>query len=28
VKIGAFASEEQLWDTLNDIFGITAPQTS
>ena len=27
-KIGAFASEAQLWDTLNDILGITAPQTS
>ncbi len=27
-KIGAFASEAQLWDTLNDILGITVPQTS
>lgn len=27
-KIGAFASEAQLWDTLNDVLGITAPQTS
>jgi thiol-disulfide isomerase/thioredoxin len=27
-RIGAFASEEQLWDTLNDVLGITAPETS
>jgi len=27
-KIGAFASEAALWDTLNDILGVTAPQTS
>jgi thiol-disulfide isomerase/thioredoxin len=27
-RIGAFASEAQLWDTLNDILGITAPETS
>ncbi|MFC1927348.1 TlpA family protein disulfide reductase [Chloroflexota bacterium] len=27
-KIGAFASEAQLWDALNDVLGITAPQTS
>ena len=25
VKIGAFASEEALWDTLHDVFGITIP---
>jgi len=24
-KIGAFASEAQLWDTLNDVLGITVP---
>ena len=24
-KIGAFASEEALWDTLHDVFGITIP---
>jgi len=24
-KIGAFSSEAQLWDTLNDVFGITIP---
>lgn len=24
-KIGAFASEEALWDTLHDIFGIAIP---
>jgi hypothetical protein len=28
VKIGAFASEAQLRDTLNDVLGITIPQTS
>jgi thiol-disulfide isomerase/thioredoxin len=27
-RIGAFASESQLWDTLNDVLGITAPETS
>ncbi len=27
-KLGAFASEAQLWDTLNDVLGITAPETS
>jgi thiol-disulfide isomerase/thioredoxin len=27
-RIGAFASEAQLWDTLNDVLGITVPQTS
>ena len=27
-RIGAFASETQLWDTLNDVLGITAPETS
>jgi thiol-disulfide isomerase/thioredoxin len=27
-RIGAFASEAQLWDTLNDALGITAPETS
>ena len=25
VKIGAFTSEEALWDTLHNIFGITIP---
>jgi len=25
VRIGAFTSEEELWDTLNDVFGITVP---
>ncbi len=25
VKIGAFASEEALWNTLHDVFGITIP---
>ena len=25
IKIGAFASEAALWDTLNDIFGTTIP---
>ncbi len=25
VKIGAFASEEALWSTLHDVFGITTP---
>jgi len=24
-RIGAFASEEELWDTLNDVFGTTIP---
>jgi thiol-disulfide isomerase/thioredoxin len=24
-RIGAFASEEALWDTLHDVFGITIP---
>jgi thiol-disulfide isomerase/thioredoxin len=24
-KIGAFTSEAQLWDTLNDVFGTTIP---
>jgi thiol-disulfide isomerase/thioredoxin len=24
-KIGAFQSEAELWDTLNDVFGITIP---
>jgi thiol-disulfide isomerase/thioredoxin len=28
VKIGAFASEAALWDSLSDILGITAPETS
>jgi peroxiredoxin len=28
VRIGAFSSEAQLWDTLNDVLGITVPQTS
>ena len=27
-KTGAFASEAQLWDTLNDVLGITVPQIS
>ena len=27
-RIGAFASEAQLWDALNDVLGITVPQTS
>jgi thiol-disulfide isomerase/thioredoxin len=27
-RIGAFSSETQLWDTLNDVLGITVPQTS
>ena len=27
-RIGAFASEAQLWDTLSDVLGITAPETS
>ena len=27
-RIGAFATETQLWDTLNDVLGITAPETS
>jgi len=25
VKIGAFASEEALWDTLHDVLGVTIP---
>jgi len=25
IKIGAFQSETELWDTLNDVFGITIP---
>jgi len=25
IKIGAFQSETELWDTLNDLFGITIP---
>jgi thiol-disulfide isomerase/thioredoxin len=25
IKIGAFASEAELWDNLNNIFGITIP---
>jgi len=28
VKLGAFASETELWNTLRDIFGIMIPQTS
>lgn len=28
VKIGAFTSEEDLWNTLHDVLGITIPQTS
>jgi thiol-disulfide isomerase/thioredoxin len=28
VKIGAFSSETQVWDTLSNVFGITAPQAS
>jgi thiol-disulfide isomerase/thioredoxin len=24
-RIGAFASETELWNTLNDVFGITVP---
>jgi thiol-disulfide isomerase/thioredoxin len=28
VKIGAFASEAALWETLHDALGITVPQTS
>jgi thiol-disulfide isomerase/thioredoxin len=27
-KIGAFASEAALWDSLSDILGVTAPETS
>jgi thiol-disulfide isomerase/thioredoxin len=27
-KTGAFASEAQLWDTLNGVLGITDPETS
>jgi len=25
IKIGAFQSKTELWDTLNDVFGITIP---
>jgi thiol-disulfide isomerase/thioredoxin len=25
IKIGAFTSEEELWDILNDVFGTTIP---
>jgi peroxiredoxin len=25
IKIGAFMSEEELWDILNDVFGTTIP---
>jgi peroxiredoxin len=25
VKIGAFSSETELWDTLNDVFGTAIP---
>jgi hypothetical protein len=25
VKIGAFTSEEALWDTLHDVLGVTIP---
>jgi len=28
IKIGAFTSEAELWNTLHDVFGITIPQTS
>ncbi len=27
-KLGAFASETELWNTLHDLFGITIPETS
>ena len=27
-KIGAFASEEALWNTLHDVFGTAIPETS
>jgi peroxiredoxin len=27
-RIGAFPSEEELWNTLHDVFGITIPETS
>ncbi len=27
-RIGAFANETELWDTLNDVLGISAPETS
>ena len=27
-KIGAFASETELWNTLQDVLGITIPETS
>jgi peroxiredoxin len=25
IKIGAFQSKTELWDTLNDVFGVTIP---
>jgi hypothetical protein len=25
VKIGAFMNEDELWDTLHDVFGINIP---
>jgi ABC-type phosphate transport system substrate-binding protein len=25
IKIGAFQSEAELWNTLHDVFGITIP---
>ena len=28
IKIGAFQSETELWDTLNDVLGITIPGAS
>jgi peroxiredoxin len=28
VRVGAFASEAALWQTVNDVLGITVPQTS
>ncbi len=28
VKIGAFTTEAELWNTLNSVFGTTVPQTS
>jgi peroxiredoxin len=28
IKIGAFQSEAELWDTLNDVFGVAIPETS
>ena len=27
-RLGAFSSEEELWNTLHDVFGITIPETS